>query len=98
MGKHKFLVHEDGDYVGVAIEDIKAGADVMGVELHSGKKFQVTSNHDIPLGHKIALRAVKKGEALIKYSESVGTVTQDIKVGDWVHTHNLKTARWDYGN
>lgn len=98
MSGHKFLVHEDGDYVGVAVQDIKAGEQVMGVELHSGKEFHVTANHDIPLGHKIALKAVNKGEALIKYSEKVGTVTQDFKVGDWVHTHNLKTARWDYGN
>lgn len=98
MSNHKFLVHEDGDYVGVAVADIQAGEEVMGIEIHSGKEYHVKSNYDIPLGHKIALIEVKAGAALIKYGENVGTVTQDIKVGDWVHTHNLKTARWDYGN
>ncbi len=43
MGKHKFLVHEDGDYVGVAIEDIKAGEDAMGVELYSEKVLRKKS-------------------------------------------------------
>ncbi|WP_089612065.1 UxaA family hydrolase [Dehalobacterium formicoaceticum] len=98
MSSHKFLLHEAQDDVGVAVQDIKAGEEVMGVDIHSGKEFHVKSNHDIQLGHKIALKEKKKGENLIKYGENVGKVTEDIKVGDWVHTHNLKTARWDYGN
>ncbi|MGE4272048.1 MAG: UxaA family hydrolase [Desulfitobacterium sp.] len=98
MSSHKFLLHEAQDDVGVAVADIKAGEEVMGVDIHSGKEFHVKSNHDIQLGHKIALKAKKQGETLIKYGENVGKVTEDIKVGDWVHTHNLKTARWDYGN
>lgn len=98
MSSHKFLVHEDGDYVGVAIKNIQAGEEVLGVELHSGKEYTVKSNHDIPLGHKIALQAIKQGETVLKYGENIGTATADVQIGDWVHTHNLKTARWDYGN
>ncbi|AFM02067.1 MULTISPECIES: UxaA family hydrolase [Desulfitobacterium] len=98
MSSHKFLLHEAQDDVGVAVQDIKAGEEVMGVDIHSGKECHVKANHDIQLGHKIALKGKKQGESLIKYGENVGKVTQDIKVGDWVHTHNLKTARWDYGN
>lgn len=98
MSSHKFLMHEAEDYVGVAVQDIKAGEEVLGVDLHGGKEFHVKSNHDIPLGHKIALKPVKKGEVVIKYGENVGNATQDIAVGDWVHTHNLKTGRWNYGN
>ncbi len=98
MSSHKFLLHEAQDDVGVAVQDIKAGEKVMGVDIHNGEEFHVTANHDIQLGHKIALKSKKQGENLIKYGENVGKVTQDIKVGDWVHTHNLKTARWDYGN
>ncbi|MHB8075348.1 hypothetical protein E4K67_26180 [Desulfosporosinus fructosivorans] len=98
MSSHKFLVHDDGDYVGVAIQDIQTGEEVLGVELHSGKEYHVKSNHDIPLGHKIALQAIKNGETILKYGENIGVATADVKIGDWVHTHNLRTARWDYGN
>ena len=98
MSSHKFLVHDDGDYVGVAIQDIQAGEEVLGVELHSGKEYHVKSNHDIPLGHKIALQVIKNGETILKYGENIGVATADVKIGDWVHTHNLRTARWDYGN
>lgn len=98
MSSHKFLLHEAQDDVGVAVQDIKAGEEVMGVDIHSGKEVLVKSNHDIPLGHKIALKAVKNGDAVIKYGEKIGDATQDIQIGDWVHTHNLRTARWNYGH
>ena len=47
---------------------------------------------DVPAGHKIALADIKKGEAVIKYGYPIGVATQDIKKGDFVHTHNLSSA------
>lgn len=47
---------------------------------------------DAPAGHKIALADIKKGEAVIKYGYPIGVATQDIKKGDFVHTHNLQSA------
>ena len=49
------------------------------------------SNGEIPAGHKFALRDIKAGEHVIKYGESIGKATKDIKEGEWVHTHNLKS-------
>ncbi len=45
----------------------------------------------IPAGHKYALRPIACGETVIKYGEIIGRATQDIAVGDWVHTHNVKS-------
>ncbi|MBP3361195.1 MAG: altronate dehydratase [Clostridia bacterium] len=42
-------------------------------------------------GHKIALCDIKKGENVIKYGFPIGHASEDIKKGDKVHTHNLKT-------
>ena len=47
--------------------------------------------NDIPIGHKYALSDVKKGDFIIKYGEIIGRATTDIKKGEWVHTHNLKS-------
>lgn len=91
---HKFLVHYEEDQVGVAVEDIKAGEMVEGVIMENNRSVLVESKSDIPLGHKIALVALKKGDSLVKYRLPVGVITQDIEVGDYVHTHNVKTARW----
>ena len=46
---------------------------------------------DIESGHKYALKDIKKGEDVIKYGEPIGHATEDIKSGDHIHTHNLKT-------
>ena len=42
-------------------------------------------------GHKYALRDIAKGEDIIKYGNPIGHATCDIKKGEHVHTHNVKT-------
>ena len=42
-------------------------------------------------GHKYALYDIKVGENIIKYGCPIGHATCDIKTGDAVHTHNVKT-------
>ena len=42
-------------------------------------------------GHKYAVRDITKGENIIKYGYPIGHATEDIKAGEHVHTHNLKT-------
>ena len=42
-------------------------------------------------GHKYALRDIKAGENIIKYGNPIGHATEDIKAGEHVHTHNVKT-------
>ena len=50
-------------------------------------------NVDINLddGHKYAIRDIKSGENIIKYGNPIGHATCDIKKGEHVHTHNVKT-------
>ncbi len=42
-------------------------------------------------GHKVALCDIKSGEDIIKYGCSIGHAVADIKKGEHVHTHNVKT-------
>lgn len=42
-------------------------------------------------GHKYAICDINKGENIIKYGNPIGHATEDIKCGDHVHTHNVKT-------
>lgn len=46
---------------------------------------------EIKAGHKIALWDIPKGGNIIKYGVPIGSATEDIKKGQWVHTHNMKT-------
>ena len=52
----------------------------------------ITPREGIPAGHKIALKDIAKGEKVIKYGCPIGTAQSDIKEGEWIHSHNLKTA------
>ena len=46
---------------------------------------------NIENGHKYARRDIKAGENIIKYGMPIGHATADIKAGEHVHTHNVKT-------
>ena len=52
---------------------------------------ELKGNDKIPAGHKYAVRDIKKGDYVIKYGEIIGKATCDIKAGEWVHTHNVKS-------
>ena len=45
----------------------------------------------IPYGHKVALSEIKAEENVIKYGYAIGRATNDIRQGDHVHSHNLRT-------
>ena len=42
-------------------------------------------------GHKYALCDIKRGENIIKYGNPIGHATSDIKKGEHIHNHNMKT-------
>ena len=73
------------DMVAVALKPQKSGETV------SYGNGSITLREDIPMGHKAALRDIRKGEAVIKYGFPIGEATEDIPAGAHVHTHNLHT-------
>ena len=73
------------DLVAVALKPLKAGECL---DYGSGT---VTLKEDLPMGHKVALRDIRKGEPVIKYGFPIGEATEDIPEGTHVHTHNLHT-------
>jgi (2R)-sulfolactate sulfo-lyase subunit alpha len=89
-----FLVHNGQDNVGVVVRDVKSGDKLIGETIDKSARFQLTAGHDVPLGHKIALKDFKPGDTVIKYGEDIGKVVATIRAGEHVHVHNLKTKRW----
>jgi len=90
----QFLIHDKGDTVGVATVDIKAGQTAEGRTMDTHESVKIKALQDIPLGHKIALKDHRKDGSVIKYNNDIGRVVADIKAGEHVHIHNLKTKRW----
>jgi (2R)-sulfolactate sulfo-lyase subunit alpha len=95
MSIPQLLVHDKKDTVGVvAVEDLKTGTDMLCVVTADNSSFNLTSKMDVPIGHKIALVAIKKGDTVWKYGQDIGRAVADIAKGEHVHVHNLKTKRW----
>lgn len=90
----QFLVHEKADTVGVATVDIQKGEKARGLYMDTQATLEVQAINDIPLGHKIALVAMKVDDTVIKYGHDIGRVVEAFEKGAHVHIHNLKTKRW----
>jgi altronate dehydratase len=81
------LVISDRDNVATALQPLDPGRqlDVNGT--------LVTVRDAVPSGHKIALRDIHTGEAVIKYGSPIGLASADILIGAHVHTHNVASTR-----
>lgn len=87
----KAIVIEPGDNVATMIENVEAGEQV--ATGASSSDTAVIAAEAIRLGHKIALKAIRKGEDIIKYGEVIGRATDDIGLGEHVHVHNVESLR-----
>ena len=90
-----FVVHDEGDSVGVVVvEGVKAGAELTGWIMDQDKEITFKAASDIPIGHKLAIKALKEGDTVLKYGTDIGRVVADIGLGEHAHVHNIKTKRW----
>ena len=81
------LVISARDNVATALEPLEPGRalTVNGTDLNVVER--------IPRGHKIALRAIRAGESVLKYGNPIGTASVDIQPGEHVHVHNVSSGR-----
>jgi arabinonate dehydratase len=49
----------------------------------------------IPAGHKIAVRAIRAGDAVRRYNQIIGFATADIQPGEHVHVHNIQMGEFE---
>ena len=91
---HKALAHNRGDHVAVAVAEIAPQEEIVVVYLDDNGEERIRATAAVPYGHKVALRPLSANEPVIEYSTQVGVAREGIEPGDYVHTHNIKTARW----
>ena len=73
------------DNVAVALRDLSKN-EIIEVD---NKKIKIKD--EVKRGHKIALENIHVEENIIKYGYPIGHAIKDIEIGEWVHTHNIKT-------
>jgi (2R)-sulfolactate sulfo-lyase subunit alpha len=90
-----FVVHEADDSVGVVVvEGIQAGQELTGWVMQENQTITCQVSDSIPIGHKLAVRDLAEGDAIMKYNVDIGRVIKPIKKGEHLHVHNAKTKRW----
>lgn len=89
--KQKAVVFNSKDNVATALADLKAGDTL---ELNAGDtKLTIKLTAPVPFGHKFSLDNIASGSPVIKYGEAIGIATTTIQPGDYVHVHNVASAR-----
>lgn len=90
-----FVLHDAKDTVAVVVvEGVKAGMMLEGWIMDEDKSTSVRAVQDIPIGHKVALKAMAPGDTVWKYGIDMGKVVAPIQPGEHAHVHNIKTKRW----
>jgi len=77
----KVLRLTEADDVGIALTPLAAG-DALGIG-------DLRALEPIAAGHKVALRRIEAGAAVVKYGAIIGQASQAIAAGAHVHSHNL---------
>ena len=85
MKQSSYIKINPADSVVVCLRPFKKGETI---EV-DGKEIEVLQ--DTPAGHKVLIKDAPKGENIIKYGYRIGHAREDLKAGQWVNEHNLKT-------
>ena len=94
------IIHiHPSDNVAVALRDLLPGEELLlSLPADSGEDSGAAQNslrlpvlEAIPRGHKIALKDIPEGSAIIKYGYPIAAASAAIPAGSWVHTHNART-------
>lgn len=85
-----YLKINANDNVAVVLADVLTAGDV--VELDGQR---VVVQQEVARGHKVALVDMCAGQQVVKYGYPIGHLTQAVKAGEWIHTHNLKSDLCD---
>lgn len=85
------IVFSKKDNVATAIKNLSKDQQVQ--VSFEGTTITVKLNQDIPFGHKFAIKDIEQGSCVYKYGEPIGIATEEIKIGDYVHVHNVSGRR-----
>lgn len=77
--KARLIKLEEIDTVAIVTEAAQSGDIIDGITLLS----------DVPQGHKVALKAMKQGDEVIRYGVVLGYVNRNVERGEWINEHTL---------
>ena len=89
--KQEAILIDKKDNVATALRDLEESKTIeVGIEDHT---LNIVLSQNIPFGHKFSLKGIEQGEAVIKYGETIGLATKQIRQGEHVHVHNVESQK-----
>jgi (2R)-sulfolactate sulfo-lyase subunit alpha len=89
------VIHHVDDAVAVAVTTGIGPGHRVGIwTMENDESTTMTVRESIPLGHKIAIRDISAGTDVLKFGSPIGKASIDIRAGEHVHIHNLRSNRW----
>lgn len=82
-GPPVLLLLAEGDSVLIAVADLVAGPHL------ASNGALITLSGPVALGHKVAARPIAAAEPVVRCGMPIGSATEPIPAGAWVHVHNL---------
>jgi hypothetical protein len=89
----KAIQVDEKDNVATTTSIVGAGETVEVLNPNGNILLKTNSVEKIIFGHKIALKDFDVYDKIIKYGEVIGIASKKIMLGEWVHTHNVNSAR-----
>jgi len=89
------LVLHSRDNVAIALTDIDART-LVRVKV-GDQNIELIVKQQIPFAHKFAIENIEEGQPVYRYGEIIGRAVKPIRVGQYVHTHNLESVRGKAG-
>jgi galactarate dehydratase len=83
--KNKIIQITPADNVGIAASSFGIEKDTI---LPDGSMVKEL----IPMGHKVALKNIQQGEAIIRYGHCIGVADKNIEAGYWVNENNISLS------
>jgi LDH2 family malate/lactate/ureidoglycolate dehydrogenase len=81
-----------GDDVAALLSPVAPQAQIIVTLAASGETVSyLAARQPIPFGHKIAIRDVARGATINRYGHPIGIATAEIKQGEHVHAHNMRS-------
>jgi altronate dehydratase len=88
----KAIQIDERDNVATVTSEVPSGELIEVLSAKGGVILVSKALEVIRFGHKISLADLKRGDPVIKYGERIGLASKSIKIGRWVHTHNVESA------
>jgi altronate dehydratase small subunit len=85
--KKAYRIHELDNVATLLADAVEEHVEIIGVTL--GEPIYCCER--VGLGHKIAVWDIAPNSEVLKYGVAIGTATQAIRTGHWVHLHNCES-------